>query len=645
MSQTMDLYPILKAYAIKNNSPYIDIDPFLAFLENYAVRKASEQPEWSKWASETEIKFWGELSGLVENNKCALMADTSKGRIYMPFYCVDRLQEIYRNLDNAADYPFPDEVSLQVSLPEDQIRIINLETGMGVFFEEGENTDENTGEKEAPPDSSSPIVKLIFPEDCGSALLLPPMIPRRLMEAAFLKMRHYLRSHGNREYALRKLGPQLAGKEKYLQESLDRVLIRPMDCLNNLENSGDFSFLFWAYFCSLIKNDIKKKKEKLGEDVAALQSAYIIDVCNGFFKARASKKREKEIAFRNLELRMGKLPGYYTLEEILKFTTDKGTPLTGLYTRQELEAYIKEKTTKTGDDELPEWLILESRKGGHWYIKKEKYLPLCARMLIDTRPVIKKAVAKRWMKLIKNFFSEPAMEKDAEFDKLLAIYTALLNPALAAMLVDEKLSWIYEKLERSKTPIPPSSKIFRGGVLIPMNELYVIRRKELLIDAKILLPFWYSIPILTALVAFFKNLGGKKKQKTADNNIEVDEEIVSEINVVKDIQNTARDIGAFLVPRGQTLDTYLAELEIRWSRLLNEQARRNLIEDVKSLARDNLRQIIRIHKKKRISRESLSGIASSLISHNTTLQGLNGQESLHLYLELYMVKLLINFKM
>jgi hypothetical protein len=641
MVQITDLYPILRAYANKNNSPYIDIDPFLVFLETYAVRKASEQPEWSKWASETEVKFWSELSGLVENNKCALMADTAKGRIYMPFYCVDHLQEVYRNIDNAADYPFPDEVSLQISLPEDQFKIVNIETGMGTFFGEEEDTDE----KEDLSDSSKQIVKLIFPEDYGSALLLSPMIPRRLMEAAFLKIRHYLRSRGNREYVLHKLSPQLAGRERYLKESLDRVLIRPMDCLGTLENSGDFSFLFWAYFCSLIKNDIKKKEGKLSEDVAAIQAAYIIDVCNGFYKARASKKREKEIAFRNLELHMGKPPGYYTLEEIFKFTTDKGTPLTGLYTRKELEAYIKRKTTETVDGELPEWLILESKKGEHWYVKKEKYLPLCARMLIDTRPVIKKVISKRWMNLIKDFFTEPAMEKDADFDKLLAVYTALLNPALTAMLADQKLLWIYEKLEHSQNPIPPSSRIFRAGRLIPMNELYVIQRKDLIADAKIRLPFWYSIPILTAIMAFFKNLGKKKKKTTAKDNIEVDEEIASEINVVKDIQDTARDIEAFLVPQGQTLDTYLAELETRWSRLLNEQARRNLIEDVKSLVRDNLRRIIHLHKKKRISREVLSEIASSLISHNSTLQSLGGQESLRLYLELYMVKRLINFKM
>jgi hypothetical protein len=37
-------------------------------------------------------------------------------------------------------------------------------------------------------------------------------------------------------------------------------------------------------------------------------------------------------------------------------------------------------------------------------------------------------------------------------------------------------------------------------------------------------------------------------------------------------------------------------------------------------------------------------MASNLVTHNPALHSLGGQESLHLYLELYMVKLLLNIK-
>jgi hypothetical protein len=639
MAQSTDLYPILRAYANKNNSPYINIEKFIGFLETYSNRKAPEQPEWIRWTEETGLKFWSEMASLAESGKCVLMTDIPEGRIYMPYYYEDLLKEAYRSADNTADIPFPSEESLRITLPADQARIINLGSELAPFFEKDKNPAENQNPQ-------TPIIKLIFSDDCGSALILDSMIPRRLMETALLKVRYYLRGHGNKEYALHKLSPQLQGKEKYLREILDQVLIRPLDCLSSMESFGDFSWLFWAYFCALVKNDIKKKKEILPEDLAALQAVLIIEICNGFYKARAVKQREREMAFRVLELKMEKTPCYFTMDEIVKFSNNKGVTLIGLYSREDLETYIKKRISEGGENELPPWLILQGEKGQRWYIKKEKFLPLCAKLLIDTRPQIKKEIIKRWTKLIQAFRTEAAMENDADFDKLLAAQTALLCPPLIALLKDQKLLFVYEELEQTQGFIPASSRIFKGDSLIPMNALYVIRRRDLITDAKILLPFWYSIPILTAIVAFFKNLGRKKRRKKdLDENITAEEETASENMDARDIQNAARDIETALVPQGQTLDEYLAELETRWLRLLNKQARQNLVEDVKSLIRDHLRQTIRMQKKKKISPEGLSEMAAALISHTPALRSIGGQDSLKLYMELYMVKLLLIFKM
>jgi hypothetical protein len=199
MAQT-DLYPILRAYANKNNSPFIDIDVFMEFLEKYAKRKSETSDEWLKWTKDVGVKFWSEMSDLTETGKCALMADTPEGRIYMPFYFVDLLQEAYRSVDNGADSPFPGEENLHITIPEDQVRLITVASDMGPFFDKVET-------------EPLPVIKLIFPEGFGSALILAPMIPRRLMEAAVLKMRHYLRSHSNRDYAFHKLTPQFQGRE------------------------------------------------------------------------------------------------------------------------------------------------------------------------------------------------------------------------------------------------------------------------------------------------------------------------------------------------------------------------------------------------------------------------------------------------
>jgi hypothetical protein len=657
MAQATDLYPILKAYANKKNSPYINIEEFIDFLETYSARKAPEQPEWIRWTGGTEVKFWSEMAKLVESEQCALMADDAEGRIYMPHLYVDLLREAYHSIDNTADIPFPNEESLRITIPGDQVQIVNLESGMGPFFEEPRDSrgapfslqKTPAPEKEAGPGESRTlplIVKLIFPEGRGSALILAPMIPRRLMEAALLKIRCYLRSHGNREYALHKLSAPLQGREKQLQEIFDQIAVRPLDCLGDMESFGDFAWLFWAHFCTLVKNDVKKKKEILAEDLAALQAVYVIEICNGFFKARAVKKREREIAFRSLELRMEKPPYYYTFDDIRQFTNEKGTLLTSLYSLEDLGAYLKERVAGTGsggNNDLPEWLIVQGKKSGRWYIKKEKMFPLCVKLIRDARPLIQKEITGRWTKMIKDFRSEDAMEKDASFEKLLGACTAALCPVLCALLEDPKLLFVFEEMERYQKVIPPAFKIFKGGKLLPQGVLYDLRRREILSEARLLLPFWYSVPILAAIIAFFK-----KFRKKTEAPQKAEEEILIEEDAgdgARDIQNIARDLVPKLVPPGQTLDEFLVELETRWSRLLNKQARQNLIEDVKSLARDQLRHTLRVHKKKKFSPEALNEIAIDLIARTPALRSLSARDSLRLYLELYMVKLLMNFKM
>jgi hypothetical protein len=656
MAQATDLYHILKAYANKKNSPYINIEEFITFLETYSARKAPEQPEWARWTGETEVKFWSEMSELVESEHCTLMADSAEGRIYMPHLYVDLLREAYHSIDDTADVPFPNEESLRITIPEDQIQILKLESGMGPFFEGPRDSrgipvsphETHAQEKKQDPEHPNTlplIMKLIFPEGYGSALILAPMIPRQLMESALLKIRHYLRTHGNREYVLHKLLPPLQGREKQLREIFDQISVRPLDCLNAMESFGDFAWLFWAHFCALVKNDIKKKKEILTEDLAAIQAVFVIENCNGFYKARAVKQRERETAFRYLELRMEKPPYYYTIEEIRQFTNGKGLPLVGLYSLEELDTYLKKRIAgnENGNSELPDWLIFQGKKSERWYIKKENLFHLCSKLVNETRPLIQNEITQRWIKLIKEFQSEAPMEKDAAFDKLLGASAAALSPVLTALLEDPKLLFVYKEMEHYQKVIPASIRIFKGEKLIPMNVLYNIHRKDILGEARLMLPFWYSIPILVSLIAFFKKLKKRNRApKKAEEGIALEEEAESG---EKDIQNISRNIAREMVPPAQSLDDYLADLETRWSRLLNKQARQNLIEDVNALARDHLRHIMRIHKKKKISRERLDEAAADLISHIPALRSLGAQDSLRLYLELYMVKFLLTFKL
>ena len=654
------MYVILRGYAHKSHSAYIDVEGFLGFLENYAARKVTEQPEWIKWASDAKTKFWADFPALAEKGKCILLADTKEGRIYMPFFYHEQLLEAYNDIDKTADIPFPTEAYLKMDIPESNLRRLHLSSDLQIFFdkpgyaEKKEPEDmEKQGDMDLPystegPDIWNPatIIKLLFPQDYGSALVTASMIPHKLMEIALVKIRFYLQNRNNKEHVLNKLIPRLQGKEKFLRQMLDQIMFRPLDCLNDMERLVDFPYLFWTYFCPLLKEEIKRGNDYLNEDLAALQAVCIIEVCSSFYRAKVAKKREVEIAFKTLEVCMEHSPWLYSLDDILKFTTDKNIPLLEIYSNKELEKYIQKNLTEGVDNELPPWFTVQGAgRGGRWFIKKEKYLSLCAQMLIEARQPIKEAVTSRWTKLLREFRTEPAMEKDIEFDRLLAVYTKSINSTLAGILDDPRLFWVYEELDSVQGAIPSSSRIFKNGKLIPMNSLYVIRRKDLLADARMLLPFWYSIPVLTAFFSFFKNIGRKKKKRgQVEYTVENDEKAVMGDKESSELLQSVRAVQAALVPQGKTLDECLSRLAARWSKLLNKKDRENLIIDVQSLLKDYLRRAMRVHKTKKVTRESLNEMSSYLVASTPALQNLGDQESLHRYMELYMLKLLLSRK-
>jgi hypothetical protein len=632
MAQRTDLYSILTSYANKNNSPYIEIEPVIGFIEKYAKQVSDRMPEWLKWAQDVSVKFWSEISGLVEGGKCELLSDTPEGRVYMPLLYVDLLRKYYTDIDNKADIPFPDEESLGIIIPESQKKRLNVEADFSGYLE-------GTGE------DIPPIIQADFPDGFGSGLLPVSIIPKPLMEACLLKIRFYLESHNNKEYALRKLSPQLQGKETYIRDMLNNIVIRLPDCIRVMEEGGDFSYFFWAHFCILVKNDIKKKKERLNEDVAAVQSVCFLETFNKCYRAKAVKKREKELAFKELALCLEEPPFFYTMEQIFKFSGSKGALLLSKYTKEELDEWLKNATTESSGKELPRLLVISGPRKERWFVPKSRFLLLCAQFLTEARGIVKDAVSKRWIKLLREYRRESAMDNDKDFESLLLRYITRLHPTLAVLLADPRLQLVYNELEAVQG-IPASSRIFAKGVMIPYSSLLLLKRKDLLADIRILLPFWYSMPILSSLIAFFKALLKRKKPQKdhKDSAGEEEQEITAERDNSAELWKAAKAIEAVLVPPTHSLETYLDELENRWIRLINKKARTDLVEDVKSLVRDNLRQTLRVQKHFKVTHETLSILSSNIVTRTPSLQELSGKDSLLLYVELYLIQLMQNMR-
>ena len=635
MAQRTDLYSILVSYANRHNSPYISINPFLDFLEQYAASLSAENPEWQKWTKDRAVKFWAEASVLSEEGKCELLADTDDGRLYLSNFYPFRIQKAYNNTEEIADLPFFSEEYLKMTLPENQVRPLCCVNDLPGYLAD-------------PQKSNIPILRITFPDGISSSLVLASMIPRELTEIAIHKIRNYLRKGANKEYILRKLRPQLQGRESSLKDQFNWILLRPHECYNAIIEGGEFSSLFWAHFSATLKSDIKKKKERLHEDVAAVQSASIIETISGYYKIAAMRQREKEQAFKNLEILLARPPFLYTLDQICKFSNPKGHLLLSQYTDDELQEWLKRKTTESENNALPVLLIMRGQGDERFFVFKDKIPSLCVRLLTAARVHVKEALSKHWRKLLLDYDKEPAMENNAEFENTLFNLTKKFNPLLPILLEDPKVSLAYDEAEQSAIGVPAPARIFARGQLLPYSSLLLIHRKEFLADTKLMLPLLYSLPILSAIAAFFRRLS-KKRKPARSSAVSAPVEDAGEVILdVKDrggeLRAAAQKLESVIVPAGYTIESYMEELENRWSKLIDSQARKNLIEDVRSLIRDNFRRMLRVKKQFRITRETLSQMAQHIVSHTPAIATLSGRDSLVLYAELYLIKLMRNLK-
>ena len=630
MTQKLDLYSLLFSYANKRNSPFVEISAFLDYLKSFVKKQSSESPALSKWAQEDgAVQFWSELNPLLDEGKCELDAGSDNKRIYLSNFYPSILGTAYQNIDEKVGLPFPSEPSLGFVLPEGSFLQLDYNYGlMGYLSEHG--------------NAKAKILKQNFPDIVESALFLTDMIPRQLAEAAVLKLRNYLQNSGNKEYALSRLSLQMQGKEAFLQDQLKLIILRPSDVYRTIEEAGDLSHLFWSHFSTLIMNDVKKKRERISADIAVFQSVFILEAVSEYFKSETIKKRERDATLKNIESCLSKAPFFFSLGDILKFPGPKGGNLLNNIEPSELEEWLTVKTTESENNLLPDILIVNTNAGGEqFFLLKEKMLAMFNRLLVEGYPKLQQMIIRQWSKMLLECKREPAMDNDAAFERMLAKMAKKTCPMLISVVTDPKFFAVYKEMEPIPNGIPQSARVFDGGSLKPYSGIFQLRRRELLFDTKLTLPFWYSLPIIPVIIVFFKNLFGKneKAPRTNETSDELDSSETKASS--EEVRTMARTLESSFVPPGETAERYMERLEDRWSQILDQQHREDLISDVKHLAKERLRQNMRIQKNFRLDKEVLNQIAYDLVIHNPALSSISSREALITYIELYMVMLLI----
>lgn len=637
MATPTELSVLLRLYANKQNTPTILIADFCDYLQKYARHYLQETPDLVVYLEDTAGVVQRELEKLQKESKITLTADAKDRKfVFVPYFYIDRIVQRYRELDERTEIPFPLANEIPQGFPAGFVKPVYITTDFSLLLETGER-------------SNAFLNQLIFPDDTPPMVYPAALSPEKMLDLSLAKLRLFLRKDESKDYIQKRLMLANPGKELTIKNHLIQFQTRPSESLSALKHSGE-AFLFWSYLCSFIRQDFTKKAEKTPEENALLQSVFITEYLNNFYKNKAQQNLLRETALKNLELAFQKPPYYFDKDAIMKFTDSRGVPLLGQYRNTDLETFIKEKTGDEGATSLPPLLVFKTDSGNRYFVLKEKVVPLVIKLCNDGRKIIKDNLTQEWYKTLRAYGQDEAMKSPTAFEKKIQAMCKTQTPVLFSLLNATFIPLLsLESMNTTDNDAPNGFRMFDHGRLLPLSNLLMLDRHELLTDSKILLPFWYTLPVISTLIAFFNRpkapkVHARKKAKTEKQDEETEERDDSK-NLAQqrklELKKAVLNIEKKMIPEGSTLEKELnTELDL-WNRHLDSGVKNNLTEDVNSLIRDYVRKVIRTVKASTFDRARVENLATTLVD-TPNLQKIKNRDALHLYVQLYILQLVKN---
>jgi len=644
---SVNILPLLKSLSSKNHVGIIPFSELCDHVYKYAKKHLEDNPDLAQYTTDVNANLRKDLNVLAQDGEVVLLnPDEEKMSVVVVSYYAERYASIYKDIEENSSVPFPTVSELPKKVPHDILNRVNAAD----FIQKNIEI--------RPKEDSSTLYALEFPKGVASILFPSSIAVTSLLEASLAKIQMLLVKEESHDYFLKKLIVANQGKELSINNFFDQFVQSPRDAVNALKTNGD-TFYFWSQLCFFIKQDYEKSKEYDQKDVSILQSVYIAEFATSFYKNKTQQNLQRDLAFKSLDSTFLKPPYYFTFRDISKFVDAKGVPLLGQYTEQELKDYLHLITTDAPENTLPRVLVFKTDADQHYFILKDKVIPLIVRLCSDARITVRERMTNEWFETLKKFQQLPEMKSQAEFEKKLEHEVDVTSPILCALLKSPFLPTIHFELQESRAPSTELVNLFINGELIPYSEILMMSRQELLADAKIKLPFWYTVPVVSWLMSLLfrppKPKAAKKsaKQKIKEK-IEENEETAAmaqaevhaaandkrnpKISRARELRASAQFAETQLVPASSTIDRELDSYIREWNNLIDQTARSNLVEDVNSLIRDYMRKVLRTLKSDGFTLDRIQNLADALVK-TQSMQKIKNHDALFMYVQLYMIKL------
>ncbi len=645
MAAKKNLLTILVLFAQKQNSPHVHFAEFCDYMKRYAQHNIDTQPELVSYTTNPEAAMHDEIESLQKQGSIIVTSPESdkKGIIVIPFYA-ERYASRFREIVNTPSIPFPTVNDLPKQAPFEMVEQHQASIFLVELFEK-EETEEKQHPAATVENEKKRLYGLTFANNIPTILFPSTVSATTLFDIALSKIRQMLRKEEFHDYFLKRLRLSNSGKELSVKTFFSQFIQKPTEALESIKNSSD-SFYFWSQLGFFIRQDYEKVTDYTQEHITILQSVAITDIAIGHYKNKAQQTFQRTTALRNLEQALNATPHYFNRKSIEMFTDTRGIPLLGQYTADDLTEFLSTATTQISDGDLPELLTFKIHTGDRYYIYKTKVIPLIIRLCNDARENIKEILTKRWFELYKKFDTTPAMTDQKAFESCLEAEVKSTAPILHALLESNFLSLVHYDAQNNKEKM----HLFSNGKLLPYSELLMLSRREISTDAKILLPVWYTIPIVSWIAKLLFRPPKRKKKSgaiepvpTAQLQLKNADEPSNFSNATKnqrrkEFHDAAQDAESKIVPVGSTLEREMDSYIRQWNKLLDKQLSTNLTEDVNSLLRDYMRKTLRSIKASTFTLERMKNLADNVMQ-NPALQKISDKEQLRMYILLYIIKL------
>ena len=636
MATSSNLSSIIRFYAEKQKSPFIDLREFCTWIKKYAEHHVEEQADLVKYLGDPTGTVTAELAGLEQKHLAAVIPNGNKKMILSIAYFSIKYATIYKELLKNESLPYPSEPDLPKKFPS---TILDRKAA-------SEYITENIGKE---PSKSQSLYIVVFARDLPP-LLLPACVPMKvLIESAQLKIRKILKKEEYHDYFLKKLRSANPSKEISVKNFYSSFVDK--DYTGYIDVTDGDQYYLWNQLCYFVRQDFEKIQDRTADDTSLLQAISITEIHSTYLKEKFQTDRKRTEALKELEANLGYPPYFFSTPQILKFQDKNGKLLFGQYSEDDLKNTLMRLSTESEDNTLPKLVVFKVASGTRYYIYKNKVISLIVRMCNEAHDNIKEKLVNSWYDALIEYSRLPEMNDRSKFEAKLESMVEENSPVLYALLNANFITLL--AAEKNLDDSLQTFQLFVDGHLLPYSELLMLKSEDVMADAKLKLPFIYTIPIISWIIGLFRSHKiEKQKRKEAEEKAKKEAPDAMEIldnaegaKKSKDkhvaVAEKAKEIAAEYIPEGSTIDRELNFLTKQWNRMISKEAYNNLTEDVNSLIRDYTRRVCNTLTAQSFTKERIENLADALV-RTPNMQKIQDQRALTDYVRLYMIRLLSN---